>query len=353
MKKHTVFAILLALVLLFSACGSKEAEVAPTAAPATQAPVEATPVAITTPVPTEEPTPAPTEAPTPMPTATPVPRDPKEGDIAVNFPNYDTGAAMDADYSYQSDEIRVAIKKYVDEENVLAYHVADIWIRNVNYLRSVYGNGGFGKGTEEVESFSKRVGAIVSVDGTYNIGMTLENGNLRKNIDTKDKRNGIIFLYADGSMKTFTVYEQPVKAKEEMENGAIFGWQFGPVLVHEGKGREGLPEFSTRHPRCIIGYYEPGHYCLVLVDGRDANYSIGMTEKEMVDLMVDLGCTEAMNLDGGTSAVMCFMGETINQRSGKGDRKMKDMIVIGQYDAEGTPTSLEELQQNAFVKGRN
>ena len=56
-------------------------------------------------------------------------RAPLPGDIVgVRFPDYDTGA--NAEYSYQSDELRIAVDKV--EEDGVTFYVADIWMRNIN-----------------------------------------------------------------------------------------------------------------------------------------------------------------------------------------------------------------------------
>ena len=44
-------------------------------------------------------------------------------------------------------------------------------------------------------------------------------------------------------------------------------------------------------PRGAIGYYEPGHYCFVVVDGRQTGYSRGVTLEELAQVFDDLGCT--------------------------------------------------------------
>ncbi len=58
------------------------------------------------------------------------------------------------------------------------------------------------------------------------------------------------------------------------------------------------------HPRTAIGYYEPGHYCLLVVDGRQPGLSRGMFLEEMSQLFASLGCRAAYNLDGGHCAFM-------------------------------------------------
>jgi exopolysaccharide biosynthesis protein len=121
------------------------------------------------------------------------------------------------------------------------------------------------------------------------------------------------------------------RSTSAMEEGAWQGWQFGPTLVRNGEAAKDV-KAQGRNPRCILGYYEPGHYCIVMIDGRQKGYSIGMNFSEMIDLSLRLGLTEAYNLDGGGSAIMVFNGEIINQPSGTGDaRKLPDMVVIGNY----------------------
>ena len=64
--------------------------------------------------------------------------------------------------------------------------------------------------------------------------------------------------------------------------------------------------FSTnRHPRTAIGLSDNGKtLVLVVVDGRDAPGAVGMSLGELTDLMQSLGCTDALNLDGGGSSEM-------------------------------------------------
>jgi hypothetical protein len=57
-------------------------------------------------------------------------------------------------------------------------------------------------------------------------------------------------------------------------------------------------------PRTNVGITASGVVLLVVVDGRQSGYSIGMTLIEMGDLMLSLGAVHAFNLDGGGSSVM-------------------------------------------------
>ncbi len=79
-----------------------------------------------------------------------------------------------------------------------------------------------------------------------------------------------------------------------------------PLLVRDGRRSiEGQPTayLSLRHPR-TAACYNSRELIFVVVDGRQPTLSLGMTLTELADLMVSLGCTVAMNTDGGGSSVM-------------------------------------------------
>ena len=66
---------------------------------------------------------------------------------------------------------------------------------------------------------------------------------------------------------------------------------------------------------------------LVVVDGRQPEFSVGMTLAELADYMVKLGCTEAMNFDGGSSAVMWHDGKIVNQPC-QGEREIANSLLV-------------------------
>ena len=308
--------------------------------------------------PTPEPTPEPTATPTPEPTATPAPtRAPKAGDIAVNFPDFDTGA--DADYSYQSDELRIAIKVVVDSEAKQTYYIADIWMRNISSFRTGFGKGQFKKGVEDGDKLARRENAILAVNGSYNQGLVIRSGELLQRLRANKGWNSdsACIIYKNGTMKTFRLKKEPLNPKEEIKNGAWFGWQFGPILIRDyepfaGATAHGELGYKARN---MLGYYEPGHYVIVNCDAyRDD--AKGMTAQMMVDLMKSLGVKDAFNLDGGTSAVMVFMGEVINRptpriENGKKvpGRPLLDMLLFAEYDENGVAPDLSTLQADKFM----
>ena len=83
------------------------------------------------------------------------------------------------------------------------------------------------------------------------------------------------------------------------------------------------------HPRSAIGYYEPGHYCFVVVDGRQSGYSRGMTLPELARVFEDLGCSAAYNLDGGHSTFMTIGDQVVN-RPYKPGHQIVDCLYFGE-----------------------
>ena len=117
--------------------------------------------------------------------------------------------------------------------------------------------------------------------------------------------------------------------EDAIADGAWQAWTFGPALLDTDGSV--LTNFSSTsriisaNPRTAIGYYEPGHYCMVVVDGRGE--SAGITLPQLSQLFSDLGCKAAYNLDGGNSSIMVWQDEIINQPSG-GGRESSDALLI-------------------------
>jgi len=87
----------------------------------------------------------------------------------------------------------------------------------------------------------------------------------------------------------------------------------GPLLVYE-KHIEDLDTTSftkARHPRSAVGIKANGNIILLTVDGRQEN-SAGMSLHELTKLMRWLGCTSAINLDGGGSTTLWVANFTGN-----------------------------------------
>jgi hypothetical protein len=116
------------------------------------------------------------------------------------------------------------------------------------------------------------------------------------------------------------------------------GQRVGDLLV------SGNPGFAaSRHPRTAFGHHPPsGRVWLLVVDGRQGEYSLGMTLPELTRLLETLGATEALNLDGGGSSVMVVGGRPVNRPSDEaGERPVANALVLRRapdsYCAPGRP----------------
>ncbi|MDD3212362.1 MAG: phosphodiester glycosidase family protein [Eubacteriales bacterium] len=245
------------------------------------------------------------------------------GDFSAVFPNEDTGAG--ALHSYQSDTLRIAINKV--QENEITYYVADIWIKSIDTFRTAFAYDQYGQGIHENPvTMAANNSAILAVTGDYYSaraeGIVIRNGKVYRDTLWDD----VAVLFDDGTMETYT--EDEFSINNAIERHAYQAWSYGPELLENGQPIE---EFTTKaaNPRCAIGYYEPGHYCLVVVDGRQPGYSVGMTLAELSAVFYDLGCKTAYNLDGGQTAMMIFEGSPVNQAY-HGGRQCSDIIYFAE-----------------------
>ena len=110
----------------------------------------------------------------------------------------------------------------------------------------------------------------------------------------------------------------------------------GPVLIRDGKRqRFNTPnaesyQFNSmmeRHPRSAIGWNE-NYFFLVEVDGRQRNLSVGMTLNELASFLSELGCSGAMNLDGGGSATLWYNGQVRNHPCDGYERPVANSLVV-------------------------
>ncbi len=248
-----------------------------------------------------------------------------------------TPAVWTAD-SYQSDEISIKIETVVTGagEDLVTYYAADIRIANIECIRTAFAHDTYGKNyAQSVLQIGRAHNAILAISGdSYGLmerGVVVRNGRLYR---SEKNASDICVLYYDGTMETLSPgdYEEEALKEYLISKGAYQAWCFGPMLLdQDGKA---LTNFNTssyllsKHPRCAIGYYEPGHYVFLIVDGRQS-HSNGLSMRELALLMEALGCRTAYNLDGGRIALMTFAGQVYTKPSNSG-RDVSDIIYIGE-----------------------
>lgn len=111
----------------------------------------------------------------------------------------------------------------------------------------------------------------------------------------------------------------------------------GPNLVSEGKinitnNEEKLftgNKINDKHPRTAIGYTTDNRLIILVVQGRTPGVAHGATLTELAEIMIQLGCIEAINLDGGGSSCLLINGkETIKPSDLTGQRPVPSVLMI-------------------------
>ena len=265
----------------------------------------------------------------PEPTPAPAP-----GDFSARFPTDEPEEAQGVIGSYADNDLRVTVTEMHSED--ATYFVADVWVRNIKGFKTAFAQGKYGHSLYEMPNeIASRMNAIVAISGdTYGSNrqsVVIRNGNLyRDTVGAED----VCVLYADGVMESY--YASQFDLNAAIARGAYQCWAFGPKIIDNGQiptSYNTTDVIIAHNPRSAIGYFEPGHYCLVVVDGRQGDYSRGMTLDELSQAMIDLGCIDGYNLDGGQSAMMMFQGQIVSQPY-KGGREISDIIYFGGNDPE-------------------
>lgn len=319
--------------------------------------IDVTSVPLPTETPTLTPSPIPSDTPSPSPTYTPMPTDTPEptpkGLIGGKYDVfYDEEGFQKTDMQYISDTVSISVTRYDHSPLTrhLVYFVADIYIQNIKSIRTGSWDENFGtraingKVYASFLKMARRESAITAITGdyyTYNIntGLVFRNGKMYQTREYKPwKGHEILFLKTDGTM--FTVPSDSFDINSFNFDEIWQAWEFGPSLLDdEGIAKTNFNSaYSTinrQNPRTIIGYYEPGHYCFVTVDGRKTGYSNGLTIAESALLMESLGCKLAFNLDGGQTSQFYWNDQVFNKPY-NGGRFTSDIIYIIDTKSDGS-----------------
>jgi len=108
--------------------------------------------------------------------------------------------------------------------------------------------------------------------------------------------NGFFGILKDGTPVLGTTEEYNTIYKDKVRDGIA---QFGATLVKDGKIV--TKDTSSRAGRTAVGITKTGKVVLMVLDGRQGEYSNGGNMVEIAHIMLEAGCVHAVNLDGGGS----------------------------------------------------
>ncbi len=279
-----------------------------------------------------------TSTPTLAPDATPTPAvTDSQGNLVdtsgwwSSFPDkFTSGEVIQTENSYQSKNVNITVTKV--QENGVTYFVQDIYIRRIECFATAFAKDKYGQGiTQTVLDMAVANNAICAMNGDYYGSLLTYNVVIRNGKFYMSNPDGdVCVLFYNGEMKTYSKSE--FNADAVMEQGAYQAWCFGPALLKNGKAiTETDSDVKRANPRSGIGYFEPGHYCFITVDGRQPGYSDGLSMLDYAKVFEELGCVEAYNLDGGQTAVMTF-GDAVINKPTNGGRKSSDILLIQELE---------------------
>ena len=257
---------------------------------------------------------------------------------------------------YSDPDICIDITTHRDEEDTTTYYVADIRIKHLKYLKTALANDTFGENVNERTSdMCKRKKGILAINGDFygaqEAGYVLRNGEILRDSVSHDnygqhprKNPEDLAIYRDGTFEVFN--ENDFDLQTIADKGAWQVFSFGPGLIINGEiSVTERQEVETamgggRNQRTAIGIIAPLHYCFVVSDGRITE-SEGLSLYELANIMKDLHCETAYNLDGGGSTTM-YLDDGTGNANGLGHLINKPTQALG---SGGRPTGNTNLGQ--------
>jgi exopolysaccharide biosynthesis protein len=263
------------------------------------------------------------------------------------------------------------------KSNIAYYAIADLKDRKLNFTTDTTYQRRF----TPQQFYEKNQQPLLVVNGTFfdfatnrNLNAVIKDGKLisynvhttalkgkdtlmymhtfRSAIGINKKRNAdVAWLYTDSSTRYAKAFQQvpgfykdsasailnknirDKSAKWKMKT-AIAG---GPVLIQNGKLAINNNEermftgkaIDDKHPRTAMGYTTDGKLIILVVQGRMPGVAEGASLTQLAKLLLDLGCVEALNLDGGGSSCMLVNGkETIKPSDKEGQRQVPAVFII-------------------------
>lgn len=173
-------------------------------------------------------------------------------------------------------------------------------------------------------------------------------------IGITQKRNAdVAWLYTDSSEAIAFASQRAIPAfkdsiakhpmQEMLQKGEFRKWEVetavggGPVLIQDGEIKIANNEelkftgkaIDDKHPRTAMGYTKNGQLILLVIEGRHPNIAEGATLTQEARMLKQIGCLEALNLDGGGSSSLLINGKpTITPTDKEGQRPVPAVFMI-------------------------
>lgn len=172
---------------------------------------------------------------------------------------------------------------------------------------------------------------------------------------SKNRKADIGWLYTDSSkgwplvlplaldaQRDSNNFYKPFQTGSNKRKSRVKKWKMqtavggGPVLLQNGEikitNEEELRFYgkaiNDKHPRTAMGYTKDNKLIVLVAEGRSPGVAEGATLLQLAQIFKDLGCWEALNLDGGGSSCMLVNGKETIRPSDKKQRPVPAVFII-------------------------
>jgi hypothetical protein len=204
--------------------------------------------------------------------------------------------------------------------------VPSIWVNNINQPRR--------RGTHLI-LYTRRWGSTVTMPAGGTLVAVDASGRV---VDKSSKTIGVPyggFVLSDlhkseiSKLKTGDCVNLDWQAKPERWNSVVHAISGGPCLIRNGKlfvdlkGEHFRKNWTsnTIHARTAAGVTADKHLILVTVEGPHTLWDVAKLFKE-------LGCVDAMNLDGGGSTTMVVKGDILTRNKNSTQRRVAATLAV-------------------------
>lgn len=235
---------------------------------------------------------------------------------------------------YQDDNMEIAIQT-LRAHNTTCY-IAEVKVSDAAYLRTAFAQNTYGRNIKETTSeIALAQNAILAVNGDYygarRSGYVVRNGEIYREQKASNETD-VLLIDREGTFQALS--DRLIDASDLSTQWQVLS--FGPTLIQNGQisvdEEDEVGQAMVSNPRTAIGQISQLHYIFLVSDGR-TDESTGLSLYQLAEVMGELGCQIAYNLDGGGSSTMVFQGEVINQPTTNGnrisERAVSDIVYIG------------------------
>ena len=193
---------------------------------------------------------------------------------------------------------------------------------------------------EKTSEIAENYGAVAAINGgaftdesngeawTQNGGMPSglimsEGKEIHNDIKDLNKKFATAIITKKGLLKAGNYSVNEIRKMKDVSEALTFG----PVLIAGGAKISSLAETGTS-PKTMLGQMKDGTMVLVVLDS-NTETRLCANIREAQNVMFNLGCVTAINLDGGKSTTMYYDGDVVNNPSNPtGERTIASGFIV-------------------------